>query len=156
MAQRWSERTRFEVGDEVSDGTDVGVVELSYPRRGDGKQWPIVHIRSGARNGQRQWPSAGGWRPVLDHDGDRVFKLRCDGCDRPFWAPARFPECRTCSRKSAAEEARRERSLHGSATFARLGAAPAFTPAPVVANATEEQRARIERGRVSHDGDVPF
>jgi hypothetical protein len=148
-----SDRWRFKPGDPVVDPAgNTGTVELSYPRHDDGKQFPIVRVESGPRNGQRQWPEQGGWLPARDYE-PRSAKFTCTSCDREYYAPGPRGWCRDCVSRDEAAHATR---VTGSATFARLGAARRFTPAPVTAEATDEQRSSVDRWRVNDDSDSPF
>lgn len=149
----WKEWT---VGDDVSNGSETGVIEATVFTNARGDRSPRVRITDGRRKGRTVWPwEKPRWTPQLNHPGILHFRLRCEVCQRVFWAPARFEECRTCARKAEAQEARRERD-RGNATFAGKPAAKAFAPAPVVVNATPEQRARVDQGRVDDDADCPF
>jgi hypothetical protein len=149
-----SDRWRFKPGDPVVDPSgNTGTVELSYPRHGDGKQFPIVLVESGPRNGQRQWPEQGGWLPARDYE-PRESRFVCE-CGADYWAPRAMGRCRDCQRHDEDMDAQRSRET-GHQAFARLSAARRFTPAPVTENATEEQRASVDRWRVNDDSDSPF
>lgn len=164
----YSERTRFVVGDEVAhpDGRrgTVGWSDGTSPKTG--KKFPAVIVTSGFVPGAPRKPAAAyPWAPLLDHDGPATFRLRCDRCNRPFTSPGRIDECRTCWKKTQAEDgiedADRSREARPTARFVGPGGqlkaySPVTGPALVlVPSATPEQRAAIERGRVSED-DSPF
>jgi hypothetical protein len=102
---------QFMVGDEVTDGADRGVVVLSYPRRSDGKQFPMVQILTGPRVGQHKWLT--GWRALLDYDGEPLISHRCRECERSFKAPALLQArlCRQCVRRQEAREHALEQAL---------------------------------------------
>jgi hypothetical protein len=147
---RWTERTRFELGDEVSNGEHDGVVVWSdFPSRGTGAHFLVV--KSPGVTGRKPL-AAYPWRPLLDYD-DGTNRYQCASCDREYKAGASRGWCRQCVRKDEAAHANRNT---GSSTFSRVGAAPRFEPAPVRAKATDEQRERVERGRVSSDEGEPF
>jgi hypothetical protein len=137
----------------VDPNGHTGVVVL-VTRQSDGMEFSRVRISSGPRNGQTQWPSEGGWLPARDYE-PRTAKFECRECGRDYWAPKSVGRCNDCAAIEACEDKQRMKDT-GSRTFSRLGAAPRFTPAPEQANATAEQRERVDRGRVTDDSDSPF
>ena len=145
----------WHLGDLVSNGTERGEIFATFSNKA-GKTYPKVKILAGPRAGQTAWPweLPVRWTVALDFEPARV-KCRCSECDRKFWAPQHQSRCRECVRQAEAEDSVKSSTNTGSRTFSRLGAAPAFQAAPVAANATEEQRERVERGRVN-EPDHPF
>ena len=94
---------RFIVGDEVTDGKNVGVIKLSYPRKSDGKQWPLVHVTSGPDTGHRIWPK--GFHALIDWSSSGALRRPCAECERPFKQPidgTMKSWCRTCQRREDA------------------------------------------------------
>ena len=93
---------RFVLGDEVTDGTDTGVIVWSYPRKSDGQKFHMVKVLTGGRKGQHIWPN--GWSAMLDHDGATPFnasRYRCEQCSRPFLG---FDaQCRQCGKRELQE-----------------------------------------------------
>lgn len=97
------ERVEFVPGDEVRKGDREGVIRLSYPRKSDGKRFPIVYAFNGPA--AREWPN--GWTPQLDEDGGTVQE-HCRLCERTF---KRRPESRQIFCRTHAREEERETKL---------------------------------------------
>ena len=140
-------RERYEglAGDRVQSRAGVkGLVHQCRTRSGG------TYLKVRLVTGEWVWPN----EVIAESSG--AYAAWCGECGIEYRTDA--PNSHTCP-NCVAREIRNQRpdgELTGSWTFARLGAAPRFTPAPVVVNATDEQRARVDRGRVIGDDDVPF
>ncbi len=122
---RCSDFTRYEFGDQVTNGTEQGVIVRSdFKSEKTGTHLPRVQITSGSRTGKRVWPwERPRWLPMLDYE-PRNAVYRCTECDREYWAPGPRGWCRQCVRKDDAANANRNT---GSATFSRVGTAPQYS-----------------------------
>jgi hypothetical protein len=81
-------------GDQVRDGRRTGVVVLSYPRKSDGKTFPLIKVNGG----HDEWPSQGRWEPEIHWTPDGITK-RCMECERSFRTSTEHSIwCRTCNR----------------------------------------------------------
>lgn len=159
----FSERTRFVVGDEVAQGERRGVVVWSDGAGRTGQKFPVVKVTTGYLPGEERKPVARyPWRPLLDHEGPATFRLVCDRCSRRFTSPGRIGECRTCWKRTQAEDGYRDADLSGdsaTATFHGRRYTPVTGQVAVCEQApaaTAEQRAVIDRGRVVGDDGCPF
>jgi len=74
------------------------VIVLSYPRKGDRKQFPMVRVTKGT--GVQEWTK--GWTALLDYGGDT--RCWCDECGRRFTAHGHASLCRQCRRRQEAEQ----------------------------------------------------
>lgn len=126
---RWSERTRFEIGDEVANGDARGVVVWSDFAGRSGKKFPVVRITSGPGVGGSKPIARYPWVPLLDYE-PRTSRFRCGSCDRTYWAPRSRGWCRQCVRKDEAD-ARHGTTMAGPGRqFASDGTGHAINPAP--------------------------
>lgn len=144
----YSDRQRYEPrdGDRVqhrTSGTKGTVIKCRYraPREG-------TYFRVRLVTGVWVWPE----QVIAESEGP--YLTTCIECaiGMRTKAPNGLGLCVNCAER---DEDRRARQLVGSSTFARSRAAQRFQPASVTVNATNEQRERIDRGRVS-PGDEPF
>jgi hypothetical protein len=117
-----SDRWRFKPGDPVVDPAgNTGTVELSYPRHGDGKQFPIVRVESGPQ--ERSAPVARAGRLVAGaglrtpQREVHVHVLR-PGVLRA-WSSRLVPRLRQPGRSGARDASHRQRDVRQ----ARRGAA---------------------------------
>jgi hypothetical protein len=119
----------------------------------------VVHKLQGKRGpyfkvllvtGEWVWPND----VIAESSG--AYLASCGECGIEFRTAA--PNSHTCPNcvDRERQSQRPDREMTGSATFARLGPARRFTPAPVTAEATDEQRASVDRWRVNDDSDSPF
>lgn len=96
---------RFLKDDEVENAQGHrGRIVLSYPRKKDGKTFPMVLVKTGPQTGQRIWPDLS-WRALLDYDPPTIA-CRCseDDCGRSFRAPTSCRTCRQCSERLERED----------------------------------------------------
>jgi hypothetical protein len=131
-------------GDRVQ--TRDGVQGIVFRCRG--QRGPYFKVK--LSTGEWVWPD----QVIAESSGP--YLRTCGECGIEFRSEA--PNSYTCPNCVAG--IRRAQGDHdharGSRTFSRMPAAKKFQPAPVRVDATEEQRERIDRGRVSDDSDSPF
>jgi hypothetical protein len=95
----FSERTRFELGDQVTDGRSVGVIVWSdFASPFTGTRFFVVDVKSGPAITRRRPRAKYPWAPLLDYE-PKTCRYRCTSCDREFWAPEQKGWCRQCVRK---------------------------------------------------------
>lgn len=125
----FSQRTRFELGDEVSNGVRTGMVVWSdFPSKRTGAHFLVV--KSHGLLGKKPF-AAYPWRPLLDYD-DGTNKYRCTSCDREYRAGASKGWCRQCVRKDEREHNRQGTTMArpGGRKFASNGTGHEILPAP--------------------------
>lgn len=139
-------RARYQgaAGDRVQ--TRDGITGIVYSCRGA----KGLYLKVKLADGRWVWPG-----DVIAESSGR-YLASCGECGIDYRTDA--PNSHTCP-NCVGRERRSQRPDYergGNATFAGLPIARPFTPAPVQVNASEEQRAQVERGRVSDDEGSPF
>lgn len=126
----YSDRPRYELYDEVSNGVSSGIVQWSdYKNSTTGRKFLVVKVTDGPSIGQKI-PARYPWVPLLDYD-DGVNRYRCTSCDRQYKAGSSRGWCRQCVRKDEGDTRQGSTMAGPGKKFASDGTGHAINPAPV-------------------------